>query len=235
MANDAVWGETLEIMAAASAFGVNVSVHVGQRRVGDNVVQEELANHYLCGTVEQRSADGLPPVVHGRIYLHSTDGMSHYQWKRPPAPAPALAQGIQDRANMLISNFGAVQCKDGGVGSDGKLKCKWLASSEGSCLFKHQDSDMRLKGKGVTKDLEKGRPDTPPRAVTGDGGSVLDPVLAIGNMPNTATVLHAVPRSTGASDRWELRMDTTLNREFYYNLDSKELSWTWPPKQQSLV
>ena len=58
---------------------------------------------------------------------------------------------IQDRANMLISNFGDVQCRGGGVGSDGKLKCKWLA--EGSCLFKHQDSDMGLKGKGVTKDL----------------------------------------------------------------------------------
>ena len=58
---------------------------------------------------------------------------------------------IQDRANMLKSNFNAVQCRYGGVGSDGKLKCKWLA--EGSCLFKHQDSDMGLKGKGVTKDL----------------------------------------------------------------------------------
>ena len=88
MAKEGFWGETLEIMAAAAAFGVNVSVHVGDRRVGGNVVQEELANHYLCGSVEQRAADGLPPVVHGRIYLHSTDGMNHYQWKRPPAPAP---------------------------------------------------------------------------------------------------------------------------------------------------
>jgi hypothetical protein len=60
---------------------------------------------------------------------------------------------IQDRANMLKSNFGAMQCRYGGVGSDGKLKCKWLAGSEASCLFKHQDSDMQLKGKGVTKDL----------------------------------------------------------------------------------
>jgi len=60
---------------------------------------------------------------------------------------------IQDRANMLKSNLSAVQCRYGGVGSDGKLKCKWLASSEASCLFKHQDSDMHLKGKGVTKDL----------------------------------------------------------------------------------
>jgi hypothetical protein len=60
---------------------------------------------------------------------------------------------IQDRANMLKSNFGAMQCRYGGVGSDGKLKCKWLANPEGGCLFKHQDSDMQLKGKGVTKDL----------------------------------------------------------------------------------
>ena len=88
MADDAVWGETLEIMAAAAAFGVNVSVHVGLRRVGDNVVQDAIANHYLCGTVEQRRADGLPPVVHGRIYLHSTDGL-HFQWKRPRVPASA--------------------------------------------------------------------------------------------------------------------------------------------------
>ena len=86
MAKEGFWGETLEIMAAAAAFGVNVSVHVGDRIVGGKVVQDAIANHYLCGTVEQRRADGLPPVVHGRIYLHSTDGL-HFQWKRPPAPA----------------------------------------------------------------------------------------------------------------------------------------------------
>ena len=58
-------------------------------------------------------------------------------------------------------------------------------------------------------------------------------VIAIGARQNTAP--YVAPRSTGGSDRWELRMDTTLNREFYYNLDSKELSWTLPPKQQSRV
>ena len=86
MAKDTVWGTDLEIMAAAAAFGVNVSVHVGQRKEGDKVTQEESTQHFLCGTVEQRAADQLPPVVHGRIYLHSTDGL-HFQWKRPPAPA----------------------------------------------------------------------------------------------------------------------------------------------------
>jgi hypothetical protein len=89
MATDATYGETLEIMAAAAAFGVNISVHVGQRRHNGRVIQEEMANHYLCGTVGQRHAAGLPPHVHGRIYLHSTDGQSHYQW-RSPAPLPVL-------------------------------------------------------------------------------------------------------------------------------------------------
>ena len=42
-------------------------------------------------TVEQRDVWGLPPHVHGQIYLHSTDGQHHFQWKNPaPAPAPAL-------------------------------------------------------------------------------------------------------------------------------------------------
>jgi hypothetical protein len=75
---------------------VNISVHVGQRRHNVRVIQEELANHYLCGTstVEQRNFWGLPPLVHGRIYLHSTDGQRHFQWKNPalaPAPAPATS------------------------------------------------------------------------------------------------------------------------------------------------
>lgn len=62
-------------------------------------------------------------------------------------------EGIQDRANMLKTNLGSVQCRYNGVGSDGKLKCKWLASPEASCVFKHQESDMHLKGKGATKDI----------------------------------------------------------------------------------
>jgi hypothetical protein len=89
MATDGTYGETLEIMAAAAAFGVSISMHVGQRRYGGCVVQEEIVSHYLCGTVEQRDVWGLPLHVHGQIYLHSTDGQHHFQWKNP-APAPAL-------------------------------------------------------------------------------------------------------------------------------------------------
>ncbi len=79
-------------MAAAAAFGVSISVHVGQRRNDGHVVQEEIVSHYLCGTAEERQAAGLPPRVHGRIYLHCLDGVSDFQWKSPAlAPAPVLA------------------------------------------------------------------------------------------------------------------------------------------------
>jgi hypothetical protein len=112
MAKDAVWGETLEIMAAAAAFGVNISVHVGQRRGTHNqLLQEELVHHYLCGTADERRASGLPPQVHGRIFLHFTDEVSHYQWKRlnvvaphrvgiSPAPASALAPDFTEFLNV---------------------------------------------------------------------------------------------------------------------------------------
>jgi hypothetical protein len=80
---------------------------------------------------------------------------------------------IQDRANVLKTNFGAVQCRYNGVGSDAKLKCKWLGGPEASCLFKHQDSDMQLKGKGVTKDLAMSQNKTHTRKVN---MSLLSPV-----------------------------------------------------------
>jgi hypothetical protein len=59
----------------------------------------------------------------------------------------------QDRVNMMQTNFGAVKCRHEGVGSDGKVKCKWLA--EGSCLFNHPESDLKMKGKGQSKDVPK--------------------------------------------------------------------------------
>ena len=64
---------------------------------------------------------------------------------------------LQDQVNMLQSNYGEVKCRHGGVGSDGKLKCKWLADN-GTCLFKHSDSDLILRGKGVSKDFTKSTP-----------------------------------------------------------------------------
>ena len=61
---------------------------------------------------------------------------------------------FQDQANMSISNYGTVKCRYDGLGSDGKLKCKWLASPEATCLFKHSESDLKQKGKGQSKDVQ---------------------------------------------------------------------------------
>jgi tRNA(Arg) A34 adenosine deaminase TadA len=84
MRTDGTWGESLEIMTAAVAFGVNITVHVGERRgTHAELLQRETVHHFPCGTVDERRAAGLPDRVYGRIYLHSSDGSSQYQWKRP--------------------------------------------------------------------------------------------------------------------------------------------------------
>ena len=62
---------------------------------------------------------------------------------------------FQDRVNTLSSNYGAVKCRYSGLGSDGKLKCKWLANPEASCLFNHPESDLKMKGKGQSQDVPK--------------------------------------------------------------------------------
>ena len=62
---------------------------------------------------------------------------------------------FQDRVNTLSSNYGAVKCRYSGLGSDGKLKCKWLANSEASCSFNHPESDLKMKGKGQSQDVLK--------------------------------------------------------------------------------
>jgi hypothetical protein len=70
---------------------------------------------------------------------------------------PEDNEELQDQVNLLSSNYQDVKCRHSGVGSDGKLKCKWLADN-GTCLFKHPDSDISLKGKGVSKDFAKSTP-----------------------------------------------------------------------------
>lgn len=48
---------------------------------------------------------------------------------------------VRDTVNMLQSNSGAVKCRYIGVGTDGKLKCKWLAGPESCCQFNQLESD----------------------------------------------------------------------------------------------
>ncbi len=61
----------------------------------------------------------------------------------------------QDRVNTLQSNSGAVICRHVGLGSDGKVKCKWLADA--GCVFKHPEADLRMKGKGQSQDVQKSK------------------------------------------------------------------------------
>jgi hypothetical protein len=63
----------------------------------------------------------------------------------------------QNSVNMLQSNFGAIRCRHEGLGSDGKVKCKWLGGPESSCVYKHPESDLKMKGKGQSQDVQKSK------------------------------------------------------------------------------
>ena len=61
-----------------------------------------------------------------------------------------IEEDFQEHVNAAMAS--PSPCRFVGIGSDGKLKCKWLAEQE-KCSFKHPESDMQLKGRGVSKDV----------------------------------------------------------------------------------
>lgn len=63
----------------------------------------------------------------------------------------------QNSVNMLQSHSGAVKCRHEGLGSDGKVKCKWLGGPEASCVYKHPELDLKMKGKGQSQDVQKSK------------------------------------------------------------------------------
>jgi len=62
-----------------------------------------------------------------------------------------LEEQFQEKVNMALRD--PKPCRYVGLGSDGKLMCKWLAGEKQSCNFKHPDSDLKQKGKGTSRDV----------------------------------------------------------------------------------
>ena len=60
-------------------------------------------------------------------------------------------EDFQEHVNAAMAS--PSPCRFVGLGSDGKLKCKWLAGEQEKCSFKHPESDIQHKGKGVSKDV----------------------------------------------------------------------------------
>ena len=58
---------------------------------------------------------------------------------------------MQLQAYLAVSN--KEQCKRTGVGPDGKLICTFLGGPKASCIFSHPESDLKLKGRGVTSTI----------------------------------------------------------------------------------
>ena len=65
---------------------------------------------------------------------------------------------MQLQAYLAVSN--KEQCKRIGVGPDGKLICTFLGGPRASCIFTHPESDLKLKGRGVTSTIRSTIPAT---------------------------------------------------------------------------
>jgi hypothetical protein len=63
---------------------------------------------------------------------------------------------MQLQAFLAVSN--KEPCKRLGVGPDGKLICTFLGGPKASCIFSHPESDLKLKGRGVTSIIRSSNP-----------------------------------------------------------------------------
>jgi hypothetical protein len=63
---------------------------------------------------------------------------------------------IQDQINAVMLSPG--NCRNTGIGRDKKLLCRFLGGEKQSCTFKHPQSDMALKGTGVSIETTSKQP-----------------------------------------------------------------------------
>jgi hypothetical protein len=68
----------------------------------------------------------------------------------------SLHEHIQESVNAVM--ISPSNCAKIGVGKDGKLLCRFLAGEKATCTFKHPQSDMLLKGTGVSIDTSSSLP-----------------------------------------------------------------------------
>jgi hypothetical protein len=73
---------------------------------------------------------------------------------------------MQLQAYLAVAN--KEQCKRCGVGPDGKLICKFLGGPKAACIFSHPESDLRLKGRGVTRTIQSSRPSPAGHVIQGE-------------------------------------------------------------------
>lgn len=137
----------------------------------DRVYQQELyAKYGVVGTLlmpyEDFSINAIFRDVKRRIENITKEGLramtnkavrerDNFQTARPRVAnvqelAALFEDEIQDQVNAAMA--GDKKCRNAGVGSDRLLKCRFLGGDKASCTFDHPQSDIALKGKGVSKD-----------------------------------------------------------------------------------
>jgi hypothetical protein len=96
--------------------------------------------------------DAKPKVNFVDSFFESDDGAENLEQGK------TIQELIQDSVNAVMLN--PSNCSRIGVGRDGKLLCKFLGGEKATCTFKHPQSDMSLKGTGVSLDTSSTWPKT---------------------------------------------------------------------------
>jgi hypothetical protein len=88
---------------------------------------------------------------------HSSEGENLFGEDSVHSELPdELDDQMQLQAYLAVSN--KEPCKRLGVGPDGKLICRYLGGPKASCIFSHPESDLKLKGRGVTSTIRSSNP-----------------------------------------------------------------------------
>ena len=93
--------------------------------------------------------DAKPKVNFVDSFFDSDDGAEvSVQASNCQDQQKMIQEQIQESVNAVMINPG--NCSKIGIGKDGKLLCRFLAGEKATCTFKHPQSDMSLKGTGVS-------------------------------------------------------------------------------------
>jgi hypothetical protein len=108
--------------------------------------------------IESITKQGLRAIVNkstrerdAKFTSHNKPSVAHVVHQGDHAECGEWMELVQDQVNAAL--VGDKTCRNVGVGSDGKLKCRWLGGEKATCTFSHPPSDLSFKGKGVTKDV----------------------------------------------------------------------------------
>lgn len=126
------------------------------------MASEEFSLSLIFNDVDERiesvTKQGLRAIVNksnrerdSKFLAYNKPSVAHVVHQGVPIESGDWLDMVQDQVNAAL--VGDKKCRNVGVGSDKLLKCRFLGGDKATCTYEHPQTDMALKGKGVSKDL----------------------------------------------------------------------------------